>query len=171
MRGGASVPAPLPRRGMMIQPEQYCPVCGAQEGYCGLLSLHERLTRTDGRAPREFPYRARGEVYEELGNGRRRLIITTGQPIPLIEALRQGVVKLEDLAPSTRLLFTEHWKRELANRRLRGLEPPPPPSPSDDAGEPALKPRRGRPPGSKNKMLKEPEQDKMLRPEESEQKA
>ena len=75
-----------------------CPVCGAANQSCTGPDSREpsRLFLADGYKP-EFPWRSVERVYGTDEHGHRVLRYAVGTMIPLIEALRQGVVDSESL--------------------------------------------------------------------------
>lgn len=87
----------------------HCPVCGAENATCrgtdaGIAALTSAMVYPPMQTPEEpMPYRSIMRVYED---GRLRHAL--GGPIPVAEALRQGIVLLADLTPAARKALAAH---------------------------------------------------------------
>ncbi len=135
-----------------------CPVCGAPEMSCGGRGVAPRgaigsgMFLAGGPAVPEFPWRSRVSVTEtDPRTGGTVQKYGIGTPVPLLEALRQGIVRFEDLGPA-----------EVSALEAHGIKPPPKDGPlTERPAEESVK--RGGAAGTKSPDA--PEKDKMVRRE------
>lgn len=155
-----------------------CPICGAPERACqgGPVSADAALAGAIGAgfflsgtraAATEGRWRSRECVYgKDAKTGLDIQVYGIGTPIPLVEALRQGVARWEDLDAADVAALARHGVTNPATQSQPApiplaanpqQEPPPRPEP---ARRPAAAKREGK---TKGKGPDRPEKDKMVR--------
>lgn len=143
-----------------------CPICGAPEQSCGGGVEGPRGAVgagffVGGSAQPAFPWRSREPVDEpDPVSGLTVQKYGIGTPIPLVEALRQGVARWEDLDAADTAALRRHGVVNPATQTSRATVPPPQEQPQEPepqgAGLSAAK-------KGKRKGPDRPEKDKMVR--------
>ncbi len=92
-----------------------CVVCGAMHSSC---SSEEEATPgdypevIDQRFGAPWRFRSRREVRRAMGDGRMIVVWPKGMPIPPEEALRQGIVKFDELTPREKARVDNYLERQ-----------------------------------------------------------
>ncbi len=140
-----------------------CPVCGAAEMSCGGGGDYPRGVIgagffLAGTQPHDAVarFRSREAVYADDGLGHTVQVYGIGSPVPLIEALRQGLATWEGLDRADAEALARHGVRPPAAAPPTPQHPAQPPhqeapAPASDAEQ------------SKGKARPRPEKDKMVR--------